>query len=108
MQHRQACRDVAARHGVTRQADSAVQSPFTVILPAPLIDAMLAAGDADGDAAAEGGAEDEGSVAAQLAELRGSAPIWQQPPQLEAFVADRSTAKALAKELAERLECFGS
>jgi hypothetical protein len=128
LQHRQACREVAARHGVTRQPDSAVQSPFTVILPAPLIDAMLAAGGSDGGevgglgggtatsadggasssgsgaAEAEDGAE-EGSVAAQLAELRGNAPIWQQPPQLEAFVAQRGTAKALAKELAEQLGC---
>jgi hypothetical protein len=42
-------------------------------------------------------------VDAMFAELRGAAPIWQLPPMLEGFSADRATAKALAKALAEQL-----
>lgn len=43
------------------------------------------------------------AVEALLAELRGGAPIWQHPPQLVCFSADRPTAKALAKQLADGL-----
>lgn len=113
------------------------QSPFTVILPPQLVDALMAAssssdatgsGNGSGGAAVEeaaavgepdaavsaseassGGSSSSGiggsseAVEALLAELRGSAPIWQHPPQLVCFCADRPTAKALAKQLAEGL-----
>jgi hypothetical protein len=54
-------------------------------------------------AAAAGGAPVSSAVADMLAELRGKEAIWQQLPIIECFTADRATAKALAKDLAEQL-----
>ncbi|KAI3431359.1 hypothetical protein D9Q98_004416 [Chlorella vulgaris] len=128
-QYRERCRDIARQHGCSPQPDSAMQSPFTVILPAKLINAMLSSGGDGGggisnlDGASDpfqastspasqstsggaGGDEDD-SVAAQLAELRASQPIWQQPPLLEGYTTDRGAAKALAKALAEQLPGVG-
>ena len=118
------------------RADGQQQSPFTVIIPSKLVNAMLleggglglgtssssssssepeagsssaeeeaeeAAAAAAAGAAAAGGAPVSSAVAEMLAELRGKEAIWQQPPAIEYFTADRATAKALAKELAEQL-----
>lgn len=121
-QYREACRAIAAQHGCATAAQH--PTPFTVILPARLIAAMLEEGgeaaavaansEADAEAEAEaaagssgssssGGSSGVGSVAEQLAELRGSAPIWQQPPLVECYAAGRGAAKALAKQLAKDL-----
>lgn len=75
-------------------------------------DAAAAAEGEDATAAAasagSGGSSTSGSVAEQLAELRGGAAIWQQPPMLECFTAERGVAKALAKQLAEELRGIGA
>lgn len=137
LQYREACRAIAQQHGCMPRADGQQQSPFTVIIPSKLINAMLleggglglgtsssnsssssepeagsssaeeeaeeAAAAAAAGAAAAGGAPVSSAVAEMLAELRGKEAIWQQPPAIEYFTADRATAKALAKELAEQL-----
>ncbi len=127
------CRSVAQKAGVAPLPEAQHQSPFTVILPPQLVDALMDAassadqGSAGSSEAASGetavsssepdtadsapGTSSEGSsgtagseaVEALLAELRGGAPIWQHPPQLVCFSADRPTAKALAKQLADGL-----
>ena len=167
-QYQEACRAVAAQHGVAPLPLAPQQSPFTVILPPALVDALMEveeggggggssrnqrrsssssssslepavavaggaaecaaetspseaaavppeAGDTAVDAAAAAGGGNgsttgtsvqEGSTAAVqelLAELRCGAPIWQHPPLLHCFNADRTTAKALSKQLADEL-----
>lgn len=126
LQYREACWLIAQQSGVPPLPEAQHQSPFTVILPPQLVDALMAASsssDGSGAAASEeaamgqpdvakdlseasssdGGSSSE-TVETLLAELRGSAPIWQHPPQLVCFSADRPTAKALAKQLAEGLQ----
>lgn len=143
-QYQEACRAIARQHGCSQQPSSELQSPFTVIVPPKLINAMLESGDDVSSCSGEGGldgraeptssgseqargcaaaaADNAAAAAAQpagttdgsssgvgmlLAELRGTAPIWQQLPMLEGFAADRGTAKALAKALAEQLRELG-
>lgn len=129
-QARAACRSIAQQQGCTAQQAAAV-SPFTVILPPALVAAIMeSSADGNGSSssggshelpepaatAAEAGAAEAsastdarsgssgGDVAEQLAELRAGAPIWQHPPILDAFPAQRGTAKALAKAIAEGMQ----
>lgn len=55
-------------------------------------------------AAADVGSSSSSILAEQLAELRASAPIWQHPPLLDAFPAQRNAAKALAKAIADAVQ----
>lgn len=123
LQHREACRGIARKHGCEPQPDSvaAQQSPFTVILPPQLVQALLDSSDGSG-CGSSGSAQDAGdseapseaaaaagtgsSVAQQLAGLRAGAPIWQHPPQLDSYAADRNAAKVLAAALAQQLQAL--
>lgn len=62
------------------------------------------AGSAAAETSGSGGGGGEDGIAEQLAVLRQEAPIWQQPPVLELFAAERGAAKALAKQLAGELQ----
>ena len=115
---------LAAEHGCRPQPEKEAQSPFTVLLPKTVLQAMLDSGSGSdveqaavalgAEAAAAPAAAGEGGDPAAAApgagplreaeeELLGSAPIWQQRPVLLSFSVERSAAKELAKDLAQTL-----
>jgi hypothetical protein len=87
-----AARELADSLGLACLQDGEAASPFTVIVP----HGILALQSSDWTQNVADGIED--SIEHVL-----RAPIWQQPPRLVCFRADRSQGKALAKALAERL-----